>query len=116
MLQSTKNRPQSAIHVYLDIEMTNHKNNDLRIILRMNEIKFRMISHIQIYKSTSTWLIIGESVQRANSFRILKISRNLLPDLITDDRIYSRDEINSTVEMAEKGFQMNQCFFIYLFN
>ena len=76
----------------------------------MNEIKFRMISHIQIYKSTSTWLIIGESVQRANSFRILKISRNLLPDLITDDRIYSRDEINSTVEMAEKGFQMNQCF------
>ena len=76
----------------------------------MNEIKFRMISHIQIYKSTSTWLIIGESVQRANSFRILKISRNLLPDLITDDRIYSRDEINSTVEMAEKGFQTDQRF------
>ena len=63
-----------------------------------------MISHIQIYKSSSTWLIIGESVQRANSFRILKISRNLVPDLISDDRIYSRDEINSTVEMAEKGF------------
>ena len=60
-----------------------------------------MIGHIQIYKSTSTWLIIGESVNRANSFRILKLSRNLVPDLITDDRIYTRDEISSTVEMAE---------------
>ena len=69
-----------------------------------------MISHIQIYKSTSTWLIIGESVQRANSFRILKISRNLVPDLISEDRIYSRDEINSTVEMAEQSFQIDALF------
>lgn len=57
------------------------------------------IDRLYFYSSTTRWLILGANVINAQ-FQILQISKNGSCEVIDDQRLYTRDEVDGIITMA----------------